>query len=34
MNACMHDYAKVHRKHGVVRSIMLELRGSKSYGRD
>jgi len=28
MNACMHDYAKVHRKHGVVKPIMLELRDS------
>jgi len=30
MNACMHDYAKVHRKHDVVKSIMLELRDSMS----
>jgi len=28
MNACMHDYAKVHGKHRVVESIMLELRGN------
>jgi len=26
MNACMHDYAKEHRKHGVVKSLMLESR--------
>jgi len=34
MNACMHDYAKEHRKHGVVKFIMLEPRVSTPCGKD
>jgi len=30
----MHDYAKEHRIHGVVRSIMLELRVTMPFGKD
>jgi len=34
MNACMHDYAKVYRKHGVIKSIMLEPRVNTPFGED
>jgi len=34
MNACMHDYAKENRKHGVVKSIMLESRINTPFGKD
>jgi len=34
MDACMHDYAKERRKHGDVKSIMLESRVNTSFGRD
>jgi len=34
MNACMHDYAEEYREHGVVKSIMLELRVNTPFGKD
>jgi len=34
MNAYMHDYAKEHRKHGVVKFIMLETRVNTPFGKD
>jgi len=34
MNACMHDYAKERRKHGEVKSIMLESRVNTPHDRD
>ncbi len=34
MNACMHDYAKVYRKHGVVKSIMLKPKVNTPFGKD
>ena len=30
----MHDYAKEHRKHGEIKSIMLESRVNTSFGKD
>ncbi len=30
MNACMHDYAKEHGKHGEVKSTKLELKGNNA----
>jgi len=30
----MHDYAKEHRKHGDVKSIMLESRVNTPFGKD
>jgi len=34
MNACMHDYAKEHRKHGEVKSNMMESRLNMPFGND
>jgi len=34
MNACMHDYAKEHRKHGEVKSNMMESRVNTSQGKN
>jgi len=34
MNACMHDYAKEHRKHGEVKSTVLEFRVNTTFGKD
>jgi hypothetical protein len=34
MNACMYDYAKEQRKHGEVKSIMLESRVNTPFGKD
>jgi len=34
MNACIHDYAREHRKRGGVKSIMLESRVNTSFGKD
>jgi len=34
MNACMHDYAKEHRKHGVVKCIILESTVTTPFGED
>ena len=34
MNACMYDYAKEHRKHGEVKSIMWESRVNTPFGKD
>ena len=34
MDACMHDYAKIRRRHGEVKSKMLELRVNTPFGKD